>query len=41
MEKIGFFSDERADFNFEKRNFTENALCYINQGYIFTVKGVN
>ena len=34
----GFFSDERADFNLEKRNFPENTLCYINQGYISTVK---
>ena len=31
------FSDERADFNLEKRNFPENTLCYIDQGYIFTV----
>ena len=37
----GYFSDERADFNIEKRNFGENALCYINQGYFSTVKGVN
>ena len=35
--KQGFFSDERADFNLEKRNFPENALCYINQEY--AVKG--
>ena len=27
------FSDDRADFNLEKRNFSENALCYINQEY--------
>ena len=36
-KKSGYFSDEKADF--EKRNFPENALCYINQGYIYTVKG--
>lgn len=35
----GFFSNKRADFNFEKRNFPENALCYINQGYQSMVKG--
>ena len=37
----GYFSDERADFNIEKRNFRENALSYINQRYFSTVKGVN
>ena len=37
-KKLGFFSDERTDFNFEKRNFLENTLCYINQGNISTVK---
>ena len=39
MEKNGFFSDERADFNIEKKNFPENTLCSINQGYLSTVKG--
>ena len=34
----GFFSDERADFNLEKRNFPKNTFCYINQEYISTVK---
>ena len=28
--KKGFFSNERVDFNIEKKNFPENALCYIN-----------
>ena len=27
----GFFSDETADFNTEKKKFSENALCYVNQ----------
>ena len=35
-----FFSDERGDFNIEKKNSPENALCYINQAYVSTVKGV-
>ena len=38
-KKNGFFSDERADFNMEKKNFLEYALCYINKGYLCTVKG--
>ena len=37
-KKQGFFFDERANFNLEKINFPENTLCYINQGYISTVK---
>ena len=40
-KKQEFFSDERADFNLEKRNFPENTLYYVNQGYISTVKAVN
>ena len=38
-KKQGYFSDERAGFNIEKKNFPENALCYINQGYHSAVKG--
>ena len=38
MEKTGIFSDERADFNVENRNFPEKTLCYINQEYLLTVK---
>ena len=38
-KKNGFFSDGRADFNIEKKNFPENTLCYINQSYLSTVKG--
>ena len=34
----GFFSDERADLNIEKKNFPENDVCYINQAFL-TVKG--
>ena len=38
-KRNGYFSDEKADLNIEKQNFPENALCYINQGYISTFKG--
>ena len=38
-KKHGYFSDKKADFNIEKRNFPENTLCHINQGYLCTVKG--
>ena len=38
MEKTGIFSDERADFNVENRNFPEKTLCYINQEYLLTFK---
>ena len=34
----GFFSDQRADFNLSKNIFPENALVYVNQGTISTVK---
>ena len=34
-EKNGFFFDERTDFNIDKKNFPENALCYVNQDYLF------
>lgn len=37
--KKGFFSDERADLNIEKKKFSEKSLCYVNQVYISTVKG--
>ena len=33
------FSLTRADSNLLKRNFPENTLCYVNQGYISAVKG--
>ena len=29
-KKHGYFSNERANFNIEKRNFPENTLCYFN-----------
>ena len=38
-KKNGFFSDERADFNIDKKNFLENTLCYINQVDLSIVKG--
>ena len=38
-KKDVLFSDERANFNIDKKNFLENALCYINQAYLSTVKG--
>ena len=38
-KKNGFFFDKRADFNIEKENFPENALCYVNQAYLSIVKG--
>ena len=39
LKKTRLFSDERADFNIEKKNFPENVLCYVNQAYLSTVKG--
>ena len=36
--KQEYFSDERVGFNIEKRNYPENALCYINHEYLLTVK---
>ena len=39
--KQEFFSEKRADFNIKKRNFPENSLCYINQGYLFWLREVN
>ena len=35
----GFFSDERADLNVEKKNFPKNDVCYINQAFLPNVKG--
>ena len=39
--KFGYFGDEKTDFNIEKKDFPENvpenALCYVNQGYLSTV----
>ena len=34
----GFFKDVRAELNLEKVNIPENALLYINQGFLSTVK---
>ena len=34
----GFFKDVRAELNLEKVNIPENALFYINQGFLSTVK---
>ena len=30
-KRNGYFLDERANFNIEKKNFPENALTYVNQ----------
>ena len=36
-KKNGFFSDERADFNIQKKKKNpENAFCYVNQTYLST-----
>ena len=37
-KKPGYFSYEKADFNIEKKDFRENALCYINQGVIVYIR---
>ena len=29
---------QKNDFNIEKKDFPENALCYINQGHLSTVE---
>ena len=34
-----FFPDQRVDFNMSKKNFPENALVYIKQGTVSTIKG--
>ena len=38
-KKQEYFIDKRADFSIENRNFPKNTPCYINQGYLSTVKG--
>ena len=35
----GFFDEQRSDLTITKPNFPENALVYVNQGSISTVKG--
>ena len=37
-KNVSYFGDEKADVNIEKKDFPENALCYVNQGYLSTVK---
>ena len=37
-KKFGYFRDEKANFNIEKKNFPENALCYVNQCLLSIVK---
>ena len=39
-KKTRLFFWRKSRLNIEKWNFLENSLCYINQGYISTVKGV-
>ena len=31
-KNVSYFGDEKADVNIEKKDFPENALCYVNQG---------
>ena len=38
QRKNCFFSDERSDFNTEKKNNPENAICFTNQAFLSTVK---
>ena len=33
----GFFDDRRSDLTIPKANFTENTLCYVNQGTVSLV----
>ena len=33
------FDDHRSDLTIPKANFSENALCYVNQGSVSLVKG--
>ena len=35
----GFFGNIRSDFNIHKKDFPENALCYVNQAYLSTKDG--
>ena len=37
-KKSVYFGDEKIDFNIEKKDFPEKAPCYMNQGYLSTVK---
>ena len=37
-KKSSFFGDEKGEFTINKANVPENALIYINQGSIFTLK---
>ena len=37
-KKFCYFSNEKDNFNIEKNNFLENTLCYVNQGFLSTVK---
>ena len=37
--KVGFFGDQRAEITILKANFSENVLCYINQGTVSLAKG--
>ena len=36
-KKFGYFGHEKTDFNIENKDFSENALCYVNQVYSPTV----
>ena len=36
-KKFGYFGDEKTDFNIEKKDFPENALCYVNRWYLSAV----
>ena len=38
QKKNGFFSDQKGEFTISKSNFPKNALVYVNQGTISTVK---
>ena len=35
----GFFGNPNCDFNIPKKDFSENALCYINQAHLSTKDG--
>ena len=38
-QESGFFDDRRSDLIIPKANFSENTLCYVNQGSNSLVKG--
>ena len=38
-QKMGFFGNEKGDFNVSKKDFQENTLVYTNQAAISTIKG--